>query len=353
MKKIYHKTKEFFKSHISIFIVFVLIFMFMFAYLFHNIVITIHSGEAGVLYKRFFGGTVVDRVYAEGIHFIYPWDTLYVYNVRVQEVFHEFDVLTKNGLKVHLIISIRYYPEYNLLGVLHKKVGPDYRNKVVVPEIEAVLRIIIGQINAEEAYTTKTSLIQESINVAIEQVAQRFVKVDDVIIKRIILPSAVQSSIEYKIKQKHLAEAHEYKIEREKKEAERKRIEAEAFKRYNDILNTSLSDRILQWEGIRASLELSKSNNTKVVVIGSGKRGLPIFGNLILDEPSATGYQATPAKPAAPDETDARETDAKPAAPGETGTQETTAKPDAPGETGIAADASGETGLTEDTTNRQ
>ncbi|MDM8548457.1 prohibitin family protein [Desulfobacterales bacterium HSG2] len=291
MAKIYQKIKAAIKDNTSLFIIVILIHLFLFAYLFNNIVYVIRSGQAGVTYLLFFGGTVVDEVLPEGIHFIWPWDKIYIYNVRIQETFHEFDVLTKNGLKLHLLISVRYRPEYNLLGVLHKNVGKDYLTKVVLPEIESVLRIIIGQIEAEEVYTTKTSLIQESLNDAIEQVSQRFVKVDDVIIKRIILPASVQKTIQYKMEQKHLAEAHLFKIEREKREAERKRIESEGYRRYNEILSSSLSEEILHWKGIEATLALSESENSKVVIIGGGKRGLPIFGNIAFDEtlPDNTG----------------------------------------------------------------
>ncbi|MDM8518275.1 prohibitin family protein, partial [Desulfobacterales bacterium HSG16] len=287
----YHRLKAIFKSYSSWCIIFTLILTFIFVYLYNHIVISVHSGQAAVLYQRFFNGTVIDDVYGEGIHIIWPWDIMYIYNVRVQEKYHSFDVLTKNGLKVHLMISVRYQPEYNLLGTLHKQVGPDYLNKVVIPEIESVLRIIIGQIAAEEVYTTKTSMVQESLNVAIEEVAQRFVKVDDVLIKRIILPDTVQKSIESKLEQKHMAEAHLFKIQREKLEAERKRIEAGGHKDYNDILSMSLNENILEWKAIHAALELSKSYNTKVVVIGSGKRGLPVWGSLVLDSPDAQNAQ--------------------------------------------------------------
>lgn len=280
MKKLYEYLKDKIKNNSAVFIVTVLIVLLIVAYLYNSIVYTINSGEGGVFYSRFFGGTQVDKIYPEGIHFIYPWDRMYIYNVRVQEVPYEFDVLTKNGLRVQLRISIRYAPEYDLLGVLHQQVGPDYVNKVVIPEIESVLRIIIGKMGAEDVYTTKTAVIEKAINEAIEQVSQRFVKVDDVIIKRLQLPSSVEDAIRYKIEQKHLAEAYIFKIEREKKEAERKRIEAGGIRDYNNILQSSLSDKILHWKSIQASLELSKSQNSKVVVIGGGKNGLPIFGNI-------------------------------------------------------------------------
>jgi len=260
-----------------------LLFALFIAYLWNFIVIIIHSGEGGVMYRLFFGGTVINKVYGEGIHIIFPWDRLHIYNCRVQEVAHEMHVLTKNGLKIDLQISIRFYPEYNLLGVLHKNVGPNYVSTVIIPEIESVLRIIIGKIDAEEVYTTKTSLIEEALNDAIEQVAQRFIHIDDVIIKKMILPKDVEKAIQYKIEKKHLANAHDYIIEREKKEATRRHIEAESLADYNKILSESIDKNTILWKGIDASIELSKSNNSKVVIVGGGNHGLPIFGSLLLD----------------------------------------------------------------------
>ncbi|OQX28208.1 MAG: hypothetical protein BWK80_01325 [Desulfobacteraceae bacterium IS3] len=284
IKEIYNAILEKFQGNVSVLIVLILIQLLFIAYLFNNIVYTVESGEAGVLYKRFGGGTITDKVFAEGLYLLYPWDRLYVYNMRVQQAGHKFHVLTKNGLKVQLSISVRYYPEYNLLGVLHQKVGPDYVNEIVIPEIESVLRLIVGQLDAEEIYTTKTGLIDQAINEAIEQISRRFIKVDDVIIKEVELPDSVADSIRYKVEQKHMAEAHLFKIEKEKREAERKRIEAGGLKDYNNIVNASLTENILQWMGIQATLQLANSDNSKVVVVGAGKRGLPIIGSILLNE---------------------------------------------------------------------
>ncbi len=300
MKKLYNALKEKIKNNMSLFIMMHLILLLLLAYLYNNIVYSIYSGQGGVLYMRFFGGTVVDRVYGEGVHFIFPWDRMYIYNTRVQQVAHDFHVLTKNGLKIHLFISIRYYPEYKLLGVLHQKVGPAYVEKVVIPEIESVLRVLIGRLTAEEVYTTEQAIYEKALNQAIEQVAQRFVNVDNVIIKRIVLPDLVEQAIQNKIEQKHIAESFVFRIEREEKEAERKRIEAAGLRDYNKIVSASLSEEILQWKGIQATLELAISNNSKVVVVGAGKRGLPVLGNLILDEP---GYSSGVSEVKKPDKT--------------------------------------------------
>jgi len=212
---------------------------------------------------------------------------MYIYNVRIQQTAHEFDVLTKNGLKVTLNISIRYYPEYLLLGVLHKYVGPYYVQTVVIPEIESVLRVLIGKMGAEEVYTTEQAIIEKSLNEAVEQVHQRFIVVDDVIIKKLKLPEVVENAIKSKIEQMHLARAHIFKIEKQEREKTRKRIEGEGMRDYNNIVNSSLTTEVLQWMSIQATLELAKSKNSKVVVVGGGKQGLPIFGNLVLDAPGS------------------------------------------------------------------
>lgn len=280
------------------------IFLLMFMYLSRNIVFNILPGEAGVRWRRFEGGTEIDRVYNEGIHFIYPWDKMYIYNVRVQQTANEFDVLTVNGMQIHLSISIRYYPEYKLLGLLHQKVGPNYVEIVVIPEIEAVLRVLIGRLRAEEVYSTERALLEKSVNQAVEQIAQRFINVDDVIIKRIEFPSYVKQAIENKMEQLQLAEAHQFRVERETREAERKRIEAVGFRRYNEILAASLSDRILLWRSIQATLELARSPNAKIIVIGSGERGLPIIGNIPFEQFQNLSSFDVPISPALSDTPD-------------------------------------------------
>lgn len=255
-----------------------LLFLMLFFYLFNRIVITIGAGEAGVLWRRFHGGTVVDKVYAEGTRLILPWDRMHVYNVRVQQNAHEFYVLTRNGLKIDLAISMRYHPEYLFLGVLHKKVGPNYLQTIVIPEIENVLRVLLGRLDAEQVYRTEKAVVEKAVNEAIDQIARRFVRVDDVIIKMVRLPDTVERAIQEKMTQKHLADAYDFKLLREEKEARRKAIEAEGLKRYNDIVGTSLSGKVLEWLGIKATLELARSENAKVVVVGGGEKGLPIIG---------------------------------------------------------------------------
>ncbi len=223
-----------------------LLFLFLVAALWPRIFIRVRSGEAGVLYSLLGGGTVVDYVYPEGLHMILPWDVLYVYNVRIQEREQDLQLLTRNGLHVSFKLSIRYQPEYETVGLLHQKVGPDYVEKIVVPQVVSVLRTQVGQFSAEEVYTTRRAILERIFFEAIQQVARRYIAIDQVLIRSIELPATVQEAIEDKIKQRHLAESYEYRIQKEQREARRKEIEAEGYRLYNEVVATSLTDDVLK-----------------------------------------------------------------------------------------------------------
>jgi regulator of protease activity HflC (stomatin/prohibitin superfamily) len=242
-----------------------------------RIFITVHAGEMGVLYRRFFGGTVVDQTYKEGFYVIFPWDIMTVYAVRYQTTPHAMTILTSKGLKVGLRLSIRYRPETEVLGVLHQVVGPEYLKTIVIPEVEASLRTVLGQFDAEEIYAGKGGVVQQVVNESLEQVAQRFVKIDDVVVTAVDLPPRIQAAIEAKLEEQQLAEAYQFKLERERREAERKGIEAAGIKAYNAMVEASLSEKVLRWKGIEATRELAASPNAKMIVIGSGKDGLPVI----------------------------------------------------------------------------
>ncbi len=255
-----------------------LIIALIFLLLWKSIVITIHAGEGGVLFKRW-TGTVVDKVYEEGLYTIFPWDILTPYNLRVQQEKHEFDVLSKQGLTIHLKISVRFRPDKEMIGVLHQNIGPDYLESVVIPEIESVIRRYFGQFNDDELYTSKKAILEKILNDSTKQLSDKFIILDDLIVRKMEFPPTIQESIQNKITQYHKFKAYEYKVEREKLEAKRKVIEAKGISQYKDLISQSITQEYLQWAGIQATLKLSESNNAKVVIIGSAKDGLPIILN--------------------------------------------------------------------------
>lgn len=259
-------------------IILFLIGALIFTFFWNRIVITIESGEAGILFRRF-SGTQIDKIYEEGLHIFSPLDTLYIYEVRKQVAYHEFDVISNKGLTVHLSLAIRFRPEYQLLGTLHQRIGPDYLNRVILPQIESVMRKSLGNYTAEQIYTNESGLLTNAILDALEEVGRNYVEVEDIIIRSISLPEKMVEAIEQKLQQEEFMKSYEFRMQTAQKEAERLQIEAGGIRDYHKIVNESLTESILRHKGIEATKELAASPNAKVVVIGSGKDGLPLILN--------------------------------------------------------------------------
>jgi len=250
---------------------------FLALYFSDRVMVSIRPGQLGVLWSRLGGGTVVHTVYREGLHLVLPFDHMYIYNVRKQRFADSIDVLTVDGMTMHVEYSVRYYPNPDLLPLLHQRVGPDYLNVVVLPEVRSVIRTIFGQYKPEEIYTTQKA-IQENVSVMSRiKMEARFVSIDEVPIERISLPKSIAEAIEAKLAQQQLDQEYVYRISVANKEAERKLIEARGQKAYNETLNASITPSLLSMQGIQATEELAKSPNAKVIVIGSGKNGLPVM----------------------------------------------------------------------------
>jgi regulator of protease activity HflC (stomatin/prohibitin superfamily) len=245
----------------------------------NNIVIWIETGEGGVLYRPFHGGTVTDQVFTEGIHLLMPYNRMTHYNARIQIIRHEFDVLTNRGLPVNLKIAVRYRPIFELLGVLHQRVGPDYPNKIILPQIESVLRKGLGTHSPEEIYTNKNLLLTGLVRRAIEEIGRKFVIVDDIIIREVRLPPGVKKAIEDKLVEEQRFLSYSFRLQAETQEAERKRIESGGIRDYAKNIAATMSEKVLRWHGVQATLKLATSPNAKVVVIGGGRDGLPLVLN--------------------------------------------------------------------------
>jgi regulator of protease activity HflC (stomatin/prohibitin superfamily) len=250
---------------------------FVAVFFFNRIVISVHPGELGVLWRLLGGGTQLDTVYREGVHVILPFNEMYIYNTRKRQFNDAIDVLTVDGLTVGVRYSVRYFLDQDTLPLLHQRVGPDFVNVVVRPEIRSVMRIVFGQYKPEEIYATQKA-IQERVSVlAKTHLEARFVALDEVPIESITLPPRISQAIEAKMAQQQIDEEYVYRLSIATKEADRRRIESEGIRVYNNTVNSSLTASVLAWQGIQATQDLAKSPNAKVVVIGSGKNGLPLI----------------------------------------------------------------------------
>jgi regulator of protease activity HflC (stomatin/prohibitin superfamily) len=247
----------------------------------NSLTFTIESGEKAVIFRKFQGGLDKDKVYAQGFHIKWPWDDIYVYDVRKKEAVSKMEVLSKNGLTIAAELSYRYLPKSSAIGYLHDEIGEDYHQEIIVPEIRSATREVIGKYLPEELYSSKREDIQDEIfQRTAKALEENYLLLDAVLIREVTLPPKLKAAIERKLEQEQASLEYEFKLQQARKEAERQRIEAEGKARANDIINNSLTDKILREKGIEATLELAKSSNAKTVVIGSGKDGLPlILGN--------------------------------------------------------------------------
>lgn len=257
----------------------ILIIAIAFIILIAKSAVTINSGEAGVLYKTFAGGVVTDEPpMGEGFHIVAPWNKVFIYEVRQQSLDEKMQVLSSNGLQITLDATVWFEPSYSNLGLLHREKGEAYIQRVLQPAIRSAARSVVGRYIPEQLYASKREAIQQEIFEETEiLLKEQYVQVNEVLVRDVSLPETIKDAIERKLGQEQESLEYEFRLEKAEKEAERQRIESEGKARANRILSESLTEMVLKEKGIQATIELSRSSNAKVVVIGSGEDGLPLI----------------------------------------------------------------------------
>jgi regulator of protease activity HflC (stomatin/prohibitin superfamily) len=235
--------------------------------LWQRVIYIVPAGGAGVMWQLFFGGTVTDYVFGEGLHIMFPWDRFTIYDTRVQVVETNFTTLTNKGLPIELKLTIRFHPEYDTVALLDQRVGKDYVGKIVKPTVESVLRRYIGREEPESIYTNKEGVLSSIISRAIAETSEQYVSIDDVIIRQVTLPEALQDAISSKLTYQQQAEAYEFRLAAESREAERKKIEATGIADSQKIIRVNLTPELLRWEAIRVEGEVAKSPNSKLMIM--------------------------------------------------------------------------------------
>jgi regulator of protease activity HflC (stomatin/prohibitin superfamily) len=315
--------RRFIERHLPSVVIYLMVATLMGIVLYPHVVQTVPSGEVGVLWKRFGGGTVLDPRYlkGEGLHIIWPWNELFLYDLRVQSLTETYNAISSDGVSLTATINVRFRLKRDAIPTLHQVIGPNY-TKLLGPEIASQMREVIAQFTAEQVYSTARQEIQDKIRErTVERLGSKMmeregeaeesynVAMRDTIILYDTLPALVVTAINRKTEQYYIAEEYKFRVEREKRESERKKIEAEGIRDFQQIVSQGISDSYLRWRGIEATLQLSQSTNSKVVIIGSGKDGLPIIlGNVDSPSPGQTTG-------AAPSEVDTRAPAAGPTRP--------------------------------------
>ncbi len=241
----------------------------------------VQPGERAVIFKPYGIGLDVDNIKAAGLTVIAPWNQIITYPVKEQTREETMDVLDKNSMSINMDITVRFNPIYDKIGTLHQKFGKAYIDVLVIPEIRSVVRSITGRYTAEELFSTKRKEVEDLIELETSAVLKdNNIEMRALLIRSIQLPAQIKAAIENKLQQEQEALAYQFKLDKERSEAERRSIEAEGIANFNRIISASLTSNILKQKGIDATLELAQSPNSKVIVIGSGKDGLPmILGN--------------------------------------------------------------------------
>ena len=246
--------------------------------LFSKSTVTIGPGEGGVIFKTLGDGIDTETTYGEGFHIVAPWNRMIIQKVRQQSISDNMNVLSVNGLDITVSGTIWFEPEYKNLGKLIQTKGEDYIRELLSPAINAAAKSVVGRYTPEQLYSSKRDIIELEI---LEQVRTelkgQYVNVKRVLVENVKLPNTIKDAIERKLKQEQESLEYEFRLVTAKKEAEKVIIEAKGKADANRILSASLTDKILQDKGIEATVKLSQSSNSKVVVIGSGKTGMPII----------------------------------------------------------------------------
>ncbi|MGA7485411.1 MAG: prohibitin family protein [Xanthobacteraceae bacterium] len=319
------RWRWFMDRHLPAIVIYLMVATLVAVVLFPYVAVTVPSGHVGVLWKRFGGGTVLDprQLRDEGLHLILPWNRLFIYDLRLQSITQTYNTISSDGVSLNATMNVRFRLQRDAIPVLHQAVGPNYIDLLVRPGIGSLAREVMAQYTAEQVYSTARQEIQDKIRSLVEdRLSEKMMEREgeeqyrvsmsdtvvlyDTLVYGIELPALVVNAINRKTEQYYIAEEYKFRVEREKRESERKKIEAEGIHEFQRIVSQGISESYLAWRGIEATLQLAQSPNSKVVIIGNSKDGLPVIlgGASALPPPKAGspdgGNGTTPggAKPA-------------------------------------------------------
>ena len=238
----------------------------------------IPSGHRGVFFKTFGGGTEMGKIYDEGFNFHFPWNKMMVYRIQLQERKEALTVLSSDGATIKMDVSVLYRPDIEKLDSLQITIGPNYYDVAVAPTIRGIARTIAGQYKPEEIYSTKRDEIGDEILTQLrDDMGKKFIIIEKVLIRDVQIPAKISEAINFKLTAAQEAQRMQFTIEKEKLEAQRKRIEAQGIADFQKIVSAGITDSYLKWKGIEATMSLAESPNSKIVIVGNSSANLPVI----------------------------------------------------------------------------
>jgi len=235
---------------------------------------SVKSGHVGVLTLF---GRVTGEVLSEGIHLVNPFKINNELTTRTQEIKESASVPSSEGLVINLDTSLIFNLNSKLAADVFQKIGPNYISVLIEPNLRAAIREATAAHTANALYTGERELVAKQIREQLTTVlTKRGFVIESVLLRDIQLPMTLKASIEAKQQAEQEALAMSFRLQKEKQEAERKRIEAQGIRDFQQIVAQGISSQLLEWKGIEATENLAKSPNSKIVVIGNSK-GLPLI----------------------------------------------------------------------------
>lgn len=235
----------------------------------------IPAGTVGVV--DFFG-MVSDNTLKPGVNVVNPLATIHKFDQKTQTITSPMIVPSKEGLEIKLDISLLFRLDEGKANTIYKTVGLNYVEKIVVPKFRSIVRDVTANYEAKALYTSSREELSDLIMQGLEtEINERGIIIESAELRKIELPARLKESIEEKLKAEQESQKMAFILEKEKQEAERKKIEAQGIADFQKIVSQGISQNYLRWKGIEATEKLAGSQNSKVVVIGSGKDGLPLI----------------------------------------------------------------------------
>jgi regulator of protease activity HflC (stomatin/prohibitin superfamily) len=254
--------------------------------LWNAILVRIPPGHVGVLYSLLYGGTVTDTVYPEGLAIKLPWNRMYIFDARWQALAFDTKAFSQEGMPITVEATIIFKLRRPQIPNVLVELGTDYAQQFVMPIATGAVRLLISRYNSHELYTVDYKDLHDRLMELLQNGAEtRYFEIQDVVARRIELPQAVVDSIQRKLNEEQIAASYRFRLESQRQEAERLRIQAIGLRNFYSIVQDSLTEKLLTWRGIEATVEISKSPNTKIVIVGGQKDQMPLilggeFGHL-------------------------------------------------------------------------
>jgi prohibitin 1 len=242
---------------------------------FSQTVTVVPAGHVGVV--DFFG-IVSENTLKAGINIINPLAKVEKFSIQTKELKEVMQVLSREGLTIGLEISALYRLEPDSAASVYKKIGVDFEDIVLTPQFRSVSRAVTANFAASALYSTERERLGENIMSELSKiVAVRGITIESTPLRNVALPSQLTEAIEQKQRADQESQRMEFILTKERQEADRKRVEAQGVADFQKIVATTISEQLLRWKGIEATMKIAESNNSKVVIIGSGKDGLPVI----------------------------------------------------------------------------